>query len=182
MHIDREKPRKYIVPFSIPKNEMSILIYVSKNWLIHSHCICFLKFFVGVSLIYNVVIISTGRWSLFISYFRQNNHSLFSALVSAFAYLHYKTCYSGLEFIFPDCILLWAGTSSYLLSCLLRFLHSVQFSCSVVSDSLQPHGSQHARPPCPSPAPRVYSNSRPLSRWCHPTISSSVIWHITCPQ
>ena len=52
---------------------------------------------------------------------------------------------------------------------------SVQFSCSVVSDSLQPHELQHARPPCPSPAPGVHSNSRPLSRWCHPTISSSVV-------
>ena len=52
---------------------------------------------------------------------------------------------------------------------------SVQFSRSVVSDSLQPHGLQHARPPCPSPTPRVYSNSCPLSRWCHSTISSSVI-------
>ena len=52
---------------------------------------------------------------------------------------------------------------------------SVQFSCSVVSDSLWPHGLQHTRPPCPSPTPRVYSNSCPLSRWCHPTISSSVI-------
>ena len=52
---------------------------------------------------------------------------------------------------------------------------SVQFGCSVVSDSLQPHESQHARPPCPSPTPGVYSNSYPSSRWCHPTISSSVI-------
>ena len=52
---------------------------------------------------------------------------------------------------------------------------SVQFSCSVVSDSLRPHGLQHARPPCPSPTPRVYSNSCPLSQWCHPTISSSVV-------
>ena len=51
----------------------------------------------------------------------------------------------------------------------------IQFSRSVVSDSLPPHGLQHARPPCPSPTPRVYSNSCPLSRWCHPTISSSVI-------
>ena len=51
---------------------------------------------------------------------------------------------------------------------------SVQFSCSVVSDSLRPHGPQHARPPCPSPTPRVYSNSSPLSWWCHPTISSFV--------
>ena len=52
---------------------------------------------------------------------------------------------------------------------------SVQFSCSVMSDSLLPHELQYARPPCPSPAPLVYSNSCPLSRWCHPTISSSVI-------
>ena len=51
----------------------------------------------------------------------------------------------------------------------------VQFSHSVVSNSLWPHGMQHARPPCPSPTPRVDSNSCPLSRWCHPTISSSVI-------
>ena len=54
-------------------------------------------------------------------------------------------------------------------------LISVQFSHSVVSSSLRPHGLQHARPPCPSPTPRVYSNSCPLRRWCHPTISSSVI-------
>jgi len=52
---------------------------------------------------------------------------------------------------------------------------SVQFSCSVGPDSLWPHGLQHTRPPCPSPTPRVYSNACPLSWWCHPTISSSVI-------
>ena len=52
---------------------------------------------------------------------------------------------------------------------------SVQFSHWVVSDSLQPHGQQHTRPPCPSPTPRVYSNSSPLSWWCHATISSSVV-------
>ena len=52
---------------------------------------------------------------------------------------------------------------------------SVQFSCSILSESLQPHGLQHARLPCPSQTPRVYSNSCPLSWWCHPTISSSVI-------
>ena len=52
---------------------------------------------------------------------------------------------------------------------------SVPFSRSVVSDSLQPHGLQHARPPCPSPTPRVYSNSYPLIQWCHLTISSSVV-------
>ena len=52
---------------------------------------------------------------------------------------------------------------------------SVQFSCSVVSNSLWPRGLQHARPPCPSPVPGVCSNSCPLSQWCHPTISSSVV-------
>ena len=51
---------------------------------------------------------------------------------------------------------------------------SVQFTGSVMSNSLWPHGLQHARPPCPSPTPGIYSNSCPLSRWCHPTISSSV--------
>ena len=59
---------------------------------------------------------------------------------------------------------------------------SFQFSCSVVSDSLWPHGLQHARPPCPSPTFRVYSNSCPVSRWCHPTISSSVVAFSSCPQ
>ena len=59
---------------------------------------------------------------------------------------------------------------------------SVQFSRSVVSDSLQPHESQHARPPCPSPTPRAHSNSRPSSRWCHPAVSSSVVPFSSCPQ
>ena len=54
-------------------------------------------------------------------------------------------------------------------------LSSVQFSSSVVSDSLRPHGLQHARPPCPSPSPGACSNSCPLSWWCHPTVSSSVV-------
>ena len=57
-----------------------------------------------------------------------------------------------------------------------------QFSCSVMSDSLRPHESQYARPPCPSPTPGVYSNPCPLSRWCHPTISFSVIPFSSCPQ
>ena len=59
---------------------------------------------------------------------------------------------------------------------------SVQFSCSVMSVSLRPHESEHARPPCPSPTPRVYPNSCPSTRWCHPTISSSVIPFSSCPQ
>ena len=63
-----------------------------------------------------------------------------------------------------------------------RNISSVQFSRSVVSDSLWPHESQHARPPCPSPTPRVYSNSCPSSQWCHPAISSSVFPLSSCPQ
>ena len=59
---------------------------------------------------------------------------------------------------------------------------SVHFSCSVVSDSLWPHGLQHSRLPCPSPTLRVYPNSCPLGQWCHPTISSSVISFSSCPQ
>ena len=59
---------------------------------------------------------------------------------------------------------------------------SVQFSHSVVSDSLWPHESQHTRPPCPSPSPRVHSNSHPLSQWCHPATSSSAVPFSSCPQ
>ena len=59
---------------------------------------------------------------------------------------------------------------------------SIQFSRSVVSDSLRPHESQHARPPCPSPTPGVHSNSCPSSRWCHPAISSSVILFYSFPH
>ena len=59
---------------------------------------------------------------------------------------------------------------------------SVQFSRSVVSDSLWPRESQHTRPPCPSPTPGVYSNWCPSSRWCHPAISSSVVPFSSCPQ
>ena len=71
--------------------------------------------------------------------------------------------------ILPPLVLLFPGFSS------------VQSSPSVIFDSLWPCGLQHARPPCPSPTPRIYSNSCPLNRWFHPTISSSVI-PFSCPQ
>ena len=61
-------------------------------------------------------------------------------------------------------------------------IRSVQFSRSVLSDSLQPYELQHTRPPCPSPTPGVHSNSRPSSQWCHPAISSSVVSFSSCPQ
>ena len=75
----------------------------------------------------------------------------------------------------------WATELNWLFHCVMEYHlfiqpdSSVQFSRWVMFDSLQPHGLQHARPPCPSPTPRVHSNSCPLSRWCHPTISPSVI-------
>ena len=62
------------------------------------------------------------------------------------------------------------------------WISSVQFSRSAVSDSLRPHESQHARPPCPSPTPGVHSDSRSSSQWCHPVISSSVVPFSSCPQ
>ena len=67
----------------------------------------------------------------------------------------------------------WTGMAEF---------NSVQFSCSVVSDSLRPHELQHARPPCPSPTPEPHSNSHPSSQCCHPAISSSVILFSSCPQ
>ena len=68
-----------------------------------------------------------------------------------------------------------------LISPIIQF-NSVQFSCLIVSDSLRPHESQHARPPCPSATPGVHSDSRPSSPWCHPAISSSVVPFSSCPQ
>ena len=64
----------------------------------------------------------------------------------------------------------------------ISLFSSVQFSCSVMSNSLRPHEMQHARPPCPSPTPGVHQNPCPLCRWCHPAISSSVVPFSSCPQ
>ena len=96
-------------------------------------------------------------------------------------------CHSLLPRIFPT-----QGSNYGLLYCrqtLYQLNHQgiphqsiSQFSCSVMSNSLQPHGLQHARPPCLLPTPGVYSNSCPLSWWCHPTISSSVIPFSSCLQ
>ena len=63
---------------------------------------------------------------------------------------------------------------------LIQLFSSVQFSRSVMSESLWPHGLQHARPPCPLPTPGAYSNSCPLHWWCHPTLSSSVVSFPSC--
>ena len=91
-----------------------------------------------------------------------------------------------MELNFKKCILfflLWLSYISwYDIIYIINSFISVQFSCSVMSNSLRPHGLQHTRPLCPSPTPGVYSNSCTLSRWCHPTISSSVVPFSYCLQ
>ena len=77
---------------------------------------------------------------------------------------------------------LWYWFRGSILLSLVSPFSSVQFSRSVVSDSLQPHESQHARPPCPSPNPGAYSNSCPLSQWCHSIILSFVVPFSSCLQ
>ena len=91
----------------------------------------------------------------------------------------------SLELSWWECKLMWLLSKMVFLKKLelpsVQF-SSFQFSCSVMSDSLQPHKSQHARPPCPSPTPGVHSDSRPSSQWCHPAISYSVVPFSSCPQ
>ena len=101
-----------------------------------------------------------------------------------------SSCFHSIDFCsnFYCFLLLLLDLHSFFVSSFIRwtllllFSCSVQFSCSVMSNSLRPHGLQHARPPWPSPTPGVYSNSCPLSQWCHPTISSSVVFFSSCPQ
>ena len=88
----------------------------------------------------------------------------------------FPTCYHFVTHILFSLPLFFLGNIQWIKT------HSAQFSRSVVSDSLQPHEPQHARPPCASPIPRAYPNSCPLSRWCHPNISSSVVPFSSCPQ
>ena len=139
------------------------------------------------------------RWPV-LCYQAMTLMNVFNPALSFSAFIHQQILWLYLE-IHPESDHIWNLISFHHLYCyhLVRFqmylkveskhllmiigseapclpgLSSVQFSHSVVSDSLQPHGLQHARPPCPSPTPGVYSNSCPLNRWCHPTISSSVI-------
>ena len=114
--------------------------------------------------------------SFLASVVRNETSSLLSAQIAIFPLSCMKGAHPPLTDGQPT-----AATNISFCSKSLKF-SSVQFSCSVISDSLQPHELQHARPPCPSPAPRVYSNSVTLSQWCHPTISSSVFPFSTCLQ
>ena len=90
-----------------------------------------------------------------------------------------KEYQSGLPLPSPGILL---GLNRLCFTTFFRCQSPVHVSRSVVSDSLGPHESQHARPPCPSPTPRVHSNSCPLTRWCHPAISSSIVPFSSCPQ
>ena len=109
--------------------------------------------------------------------------SLVAQLLKVLLLLCYKIASFSLSFSFwPIVGQKLTCTFSFLSPIFSKWFSSVQFSHSVVSDSLRPDESQHARPPCPSPSPGVHSNSHPSSRWCHPAISSSVGPFSSCPQ
>ena len=112
-----------------------------------------------------------SKWQLWLRQFWRKSMKWDICVTYEKLYLcFYRYEQSGYQY----CIDHWANTYAA--------FSSVQFSRSVVSDSFQPHELQHARPPCPSPPPRVYSNSYPSSRWCHPAISFSVVPFSSCPQ
>ena len=115
----------------------------------------------------------------------QHSSATFPGLTVASRNLHTGVSYHLSSCRFPSqksCLSLFKVKSPSKTNSEKRFIFTVQFSCSVVSDSLQPHGLQHSRPPCPSPTPGVYSNSCPSSQWIHPTISSSVVPFSSCLQ
>ena len=100
--------------------------------------------------------------------------SAVTLLVLSICWAHHEKCWAG-------CVTSWNQDRWEKLQ-QPQIYGSVQFSCSVVSDSLRPHESQHSRPPCPSPTPGVHSDSCPSSLWCYPAISSSVVPLSSCPQ
>ena len=114
--------------------------------------------------------------SLFLSFLniRSSGAMCLMSLFPAFLERHLADCPGHLFLIVFSSGLTVPSSHSFLTPLLL-------FSRSVVSDSLWPHGLQHARLPCPSPSPRVGSDSWPLNQWCHPTVSSSVTHFSSCP-
>ena len=115
------------------------------------------------------------------------DESLIIHNISVHQHVAFFSFLMSLEILADLLIVLWRVGKRESLVSYLPFseencLSSVQFSCSVMSDFLRPHELQHARPSCPSPAPGVYPNSSPLSRWCHPTISFSVVPFFSCSQ
>ena len=118
------------------------------------------------------------RWiKIILSFLRMHPNTAFWTTVD---YEGYSISSKGFLPTVVDTIVIWIKFTH---SCPFKFTDSsVQFSHSVVSNSLWPHELQHARPPCPSPTPGVHPNQCPLSWWCHPTISSSIIPFSSCPQ
>ena len=102
------------------------------------------------------------------------NISFLACLFEAIANISWLVFFGELENTLPP--------HTFTSTCSKSIVRNIYFSRSVISDSLQTHGLQHARPPCPSPTPGAYSNSWPLIQWCHPTISSSVIPFSSCLQ
>ena len=105
-------------------------------------------------------------------------HFHFHSAYNFSAWLYLITGPSGINYFIPGNI----KTKIWWVTTLMYTWVTVQFSRSVMSNSLWPHEPQHARPPCPSPTTEVHPNPCPLSRWCHPTISSSAIPFSPCPQ
>ena len=125
-------------------------------WLRKGRILSFLEFFTSVSI----------PWTILLQ-------SIKTELCILHEYLYW----------IEPIILLIESMKMFIDSINIEFIFSsVQFSRSVVSNSLQSHESQHARPPCPSPTPGVHSDSRPSSQWCHPAISSSVVPFSSCPH
>ena len=110
--------------------------------------------------------------------------SFLTLLISFFSFCFLMSLANGLSVLLKNQLLalLIFAMVSFVSFAFIYALSSVQFSHSVMSDSLRPHELQHARPPCPSPTPRVHSDSHPLNQWCHPAISSSVLPFSSCPQ
>ena len=120
------------------------------------------------------------HWTCFFLYLDSSSNRQLSGLTTLFIYVSAQISPTGensLEHSFLN-----KTSSSSIPSHSSVCFSSVQFSRSVVSNSLRPHELQHARPPCPSPTPGVHSDSRPSSQWCHPAISSSAIPFSYCPQ
>ena len=145
-------------------------------------------------LICHLFILSNGKYLFkYFSFFKQLNfrNLLLNYIWLLFQIFDLQICSSSLwllsftRYLFsisPICSLfLIFAFFGYIIFYNFTF-NSVQFSHSVMSNSLQPHELQHTRPPCPSPTARVHQNPCPLSLWCHPTISSSVIPFCSCPQ
>ena len=148
--------------FSINFFQTVLLSYFASNFLIH-----FEMSYVKCLKYISSLILFVHRHHIF-WYYSLRKISLFP--LSCFASLKTSVDYNCIDL--PDPLFCPTGVH----------FSSVQFSRSVVSDSLWPHGLQNARPPWPSPTPRIYSNSRPLSQWCHPTILSSIVPFSSCLQ